>query len=80
MGMPLPAPILNAPKLDPDYQGLFDAWEDLSTCRVSGGPIPWLAMKQYADENRYDGDEREGFFHCVTQLDNAYLEHEAPKD
>lgn len=75
MGHSLPSAIANAPELEEDNEWLYEAWIDLSTCRNGSGPIPWTAVKMYADELQYNDIQREALFHCLRHLDTAYLNH-----
>lgn len=53
----------------------------LTTCRELGygaeGPIPWTALRHYAEVYGYDGDEFEEFEYHVGALDVAYLVYRA---
>jgi hypothetical protein len=38
------------------------------------GPIPWCALKMYADEMNFDTQEnRDDFFYILRRMDNEYL-------
>lgn len=58
------------------------AFADLSTDRAIGmavGPIPWTAIKAYADEHELAGNARRVFFGCIRAIDRAYLEDAAAR-
>lgn len=62
----------------------FDAFMDLSSCRQLGmggvGPIPWTAMKAYADDFGLDEDAREELYYLMKRMDAAYIDWHSPKD
>jgi len=78
--LPLPAKIREAPSL---FQGLelyYDAFLELSSCRFTGfalGPIPWTAMRDYAEAFELDEEQKDDLFYFVRAMDVAYLEHQA---
>lgn len=59
------------------------AFLDLTTCRGTGynteGPISWLAIKEWADANEIEGEQREDLFYHIQALDKAYLDFKAKK-
>lgn len=53
---------------------------DLTSCRAIGmgeGPIPWLAVRQYAVDAELEEESREDLFYFIGKMDTAYLEHRA---
>ncbi len=80
--LPLPDRIQNAPELELGLELYYGAFWDLDSCRPLGmgeGPIPWIAIEQYAQLNDIVGDQREMLHFHIRQLDNAYLQHRASK-
>lgn len=58
----------------------LNAFRRLHSCRILGmgpGPIPWLAIDDYADRLRLDDDQREALHYHVRALDQVYLAHHA---
>lgn len=81
----LPKCFQNPPKLDPALVFYFNAFMDLNTCRnnaMSLGPIPWLAIKDYASFYNLANSGEEGvgitpfdvFYSIIRALDDAFLE------
>jgi hypothetical protein len=69
-GRPLPDWYLDEP---PQPQGcgfFYSAYRDLATCRTDG-PIPWTALKLYADDKGLDRDVRDALWNVVFQMDLA---------
>ena len=60
----------------------MDAFWKLSTCRQIGmgvlGPTPWDSIDRFAHQNDFAEDdvEYDSFVYIITQLDNAFLEHQ----
>ncbi len=55
---------------------------DLTTCRgigMSEGPIPWTAVRDYANELGLVDDQREDFFVLMRDMDTVYMTHRASK-
>jgi hypothetical protein len=76
---PLPDRIANAPSLFLGLEVWYAAFLDLNGCRETGwgaGPIPWTAMRDYADAYELDLDDLEFFLH---EMDRVYLAKAAPK-
>lgn len=64
------------PELLDGLEAYYRAFEQLTSCRNVGldeGPIPWTAIRDYANEHRIVGDMRSDLFHHVRALDNEYL-------
>jgi hypothetical protein len=74
--MALPEHIQNAPRLWPGSLLYYDAFWSLSSCRTYGqgiiGEIPWTAVRSYADEYEFGGDQRATLFHAILALDAVY--------
>lgn len=83
--MPIPDKIRNAPQLRLGLELYLEAFYDLNSCRQSGwglSPIPWTAMRDYAEAFDFDEDQAESLFHHVPVLDQAfrkYHEERKPK-
>jgi hypothetical protein len=76
--MPLPKGILDAPQLHEWLELYWWAYQDLSTCRPAGGfgglfPIPWTAVKDYAEANDLDQDQTEDLVYFVRRMDTEFL-------
>lgn len=81
--MPLPPRIKNAPQVDERLTLFWVAFHELGSTRSFGfsvGPIPWTAIKQWADEYDLDADLREDLFYYIAVLDEEYLKHHAQSD
>ena len=77
---PLPEAIANAPQLLPGLDLYYDAFLALSSCRSLGmaeGPIPWTAIRSFADEGGFEGEQRDDLFFHVRSLDRVYLDWRA---
>lgn len=79
-GQPIPPELLSQPELSPFGVMIFEAYNELSTCRTKGeniDEIPWTAIKRYAEEwlDIYDKDEFFEFKYLIRSLDNTYLKH-----
>lgn len=73
--LPIPKKIQDAPSLSPGLELYWDAFEALNTCRsgMSGdGPIPWLAVRRYADHCDMDGQECDDLWFFMQRMDEAY--------
>lgn len=73
----IPPALKNMPDISGDEWILESFWE-LSTCRAIGmtvGPIPWTAVKIFADELELSSISRDLFFRAVRYLDIIYMEH-----
>lgn len=79
-GTPVPEIIQNAPVLEPGLGFYYDAFAQLNTCRIMGGPISVNAIFQFGTLNDYTKDECVDMQYHIHRLDNAYLEHEAEKN
>lgn len=71
---------MNAPDLQVGLNFYYEAFLDLTTCRVIGGmgsegPITWLVIDQYCKANDITGEQREDLFYHISKLDSAYMEH-----
>lgn len=48
------------------------------TCRSFGmsvGPIPWTAIREWANEWGLEGDQREDLFLLIMHMDTEYLKY-----
>ena len=82
MGRTLPEKIQNAPVLEKGLELFFNAWMELNTTRSIGmavGPIPWLAVHEYANWYELDDDQRDALHYHVNEMDSAYFKHTAKK-
>ena len=82
MGMPLPERIKSAPILKRGLELFLNSWMDLNSCRAVGmgtGPVPWLAIQQYAECFEFDDYQREALFHHIGVMDVAYFEYQQKK-
>lgn len=73
--MPIPKAIRNAPSLWLGLELYLEGWLDLNTCRSHGmdmGPIPWLAVHEYANQHELDSDQRETLHHHIVAMDRVY--------
>lgn len=74
--MPLPESILKAPILNPSLIFYWEAFVHLSTCRSVGmaeGPIPWLAIHEYANRFSLDSDSFDRLLKIISAMDREYL-------
>lgn len=81
-GMQIPNAIKDAPTLHLGLELYMSAWLDLNTCRSVGmgeGPIPWLAVHEWANQHELDDDQREALHVFIVALDAAYFEHRERK-
>ncbi len=74
--------IENAPSLFMGLELFWEAYADLSTCRpVSFGgplPIPWSAIRDYAEAHDFDEEQAETLELLVRRMDSEFLKwHEA---
>lgn len=57
------------------------AFMDLSSCRslsqATTGPVPWLAINEYALKHGFVGEQEEDLFYYVRKLDRAYIDWHA---
>lgn len=66
----------------PSLQWLYGAYQELSTCRPSGGmggpaPIPWTAIREYAAAHGI-GDHRY-LTGIIRRMDEAFMSHAKEK-
>jgi hypothetical protein len=74
--MPLPDAIKERPVLMIGLEVYWKAFWELSTCRAIGmmeGPIPWLAIRDYAFDFNLEGLSKVRFYAIIRGMDNAYL-------
>lgn len=82
LGHPLPKRIQDAPQLQLGLELFYDAFWDLNGCRTFGmgmGPIPWTAIKDFAQAFEFDEEQFDDLYYYVRRMDDAYLKHHAPK-
>lgn len=79
----LPAKIENAPTLIMGLELYMNGFYMLQSTRgaayASEGPIPWLAMRDYCNEYRIVGDQRQDFYDLIARMDHAYLDYKAKR-
>lgn len=70
----------NRPILPPDLEWVWDAWRDLSTCRqytmAGAGPIPWLAIHEWARHHGVTPDEEDELRQWVWALDSEMMKRD----
>ena len=75
--MPAPKWIEEKPELKFGLEFYWKAFWDLATCRQiahgAEGPIPWTAMKEYANQFDIRGIEFDRFSAVLKILDSKYL-------
>lgn len=77
-GEPIPDRIANAPELDYGLVFYLKAWTDLNSDRTLGmavGPIPTIAILNYAKHYQLDSYETERMLRVLRYVDNEYLKH-----
>lgn len=79
----LPDKIANAPEILLGLALYYNGFSALSSTRgalySSEGPIPWLAMRDYCDENEIYGVQRQDFYDLLVKMDQAYLKFKGKK-
>lgn len=78
-GMEIPEWAQNAPEIPLGSDLVFEAYQDLSSCRSYGwgpGPIPWTAVRDYARASGVDDDDYPDFATLIRMLDFEYLNFE----
>lgn len=79
----MPEAIANAPELLEGLSFFYAAFWDVNTCRSLGfgaeGPIPWTAVRQWAEEHELEGDQRKDLFVYLEKMDGAYLKFVADR-
>jgi hypothetical protein len=76
---PIPDVVSNAPQLFEGLGTYYDAFTELSTCRTSGmamGPIPWLAINEYAKRYGYHDDAFDYLVRMIRALDDTFLAYD----
>lgn len=72
----LPEEWQNKPQVPSQWEWIYSAFFDLATCRSVGfgvGPIPWTALRMYADDLELDEEEFYFFKRCVAAMDKKYM-------
>ena len=80
--LPLPDKLANAPEVALGLELYYDAFWDLTTCRPAGfniAAIPWLAMREYTVAYRFDSEQCDWLYYLMRVMDQAYMQHHAPK-
>lgn len=74
----MPDRIANAPELLPWLHAEYEAFFELSTCRVDG-VIPWTAIHHYATVNGFADttEELQRFTWLIRAMDKVYIEKKA---
>lgn len=75
---PFPQRIQNAPEVPFGLELYFLAYQDLSTCRPGGMglyPVPWMAVRHYAEWMGLDEEQEEELHFFVRQLDEAWIKY-----
>jgi hypothetical protein len=75
---PLPDAIQEAPELYPWNAWVFEAFQELGTCRNVGfsiGQIPWTAIHEYANRYGIVGDDFDELNYLIRSMDDAFLEY-----
>lgn len=73
----MPKFLQDAPALFPENVLYWRAFSDLHTCRPGGfgaSAIPWTTIRQWADENDLDDDQRYVLGEAISKMDGAYLD------
>lgn len=68
---------MNPPELVGDEGFYLESFWDLSTCRNFGmgvGPIPWLAIIEYARHLGFDDLLSNDFCKIIKDMDNIYID------
>jgi hypothetical protein len=76
-GRELPAWAKDPPIKAPGDEFYLAAFRQLSTCRHVGeqiGPIPWVAIVEYARHCRLDDDVADVFVQAIMAMDAGYME------
>lgn len=81
-GQSLPDALANAPFLLQGLEHFYLAFQELSSCRPVGmgiGAIPWTAIREYAQQENFVGEDYEEFMYMIREMDNAWLEYQNEK-
>lgn len=78
-GREVPKIIQDAPELLPGLDFYYDAFSQLNTSRVMGGPISVNSIFEFGKLHEYTKEEILDLQFHVHRLDTAYMEHEASK-
>ncbi len=77
-GRNIPDRIANAPELRLGLQIYMSAWLDLNTTRsigMSTGPIPWLAVHEWAMLHELDLEQKEQLHIYIPAMDAEYFNY-----
>ena len=75
--IPVPARIKDAPTLGIGLDLFYNAFLELSSCRAASfqeGPIPWVAIHLYCEDNEIVGDQKSSLLYLVRRMDTAFLD------
>lgn len=78
----MPKWLIEKPEILIGLEWYYRAFTDLSTCRsygMSEGPIPWLAVNEYAIRHRMTHQEFDDLWEVVRKLDAVYIKERAGK-
>lgn len=76
--MPLPEALKNAPSLFSGNEFYFNAFKQLSTCRVNGmgmGNITYFMCVDYCNENQIYEDQRQDFIVVIQAMDETFIDY-----
>ena len=82
-GLPIPSRIENAPSIWPGLELYYLGFLELNSSRQIGmqlGPIPWLAIEQYAQAKELDDDQKEAMHYHISEMDRSYLKIQGKKN
>lgn len=77
-GRSLPQWFLECPELEDDEVFYLNAFYDLNSCRDTGwspGPIPWTAIRDYADYRGLEPHLLDFFSKVIRIVDQDYLKY-----
>jgi hypothetical protein len=80
--LPLPKSIQDAPFLHFGLQIYFDAFFELSSCRINSfeiGRLNWLMIDEYCKRQGLDEEQSEDMHYFIRKMDDAYVEYQKDK-
>lgn len=78
----LPQALADAPTLSLGLELYYHAYLELHTTRswaFGPGPIPWSAVRDYAEAHRFDVEQTEDLLYYVSKMDEAYIKYASEK-
>lgn len=81
-GVAPPEALQNAPELLPGLDLYYEAFFALNSCRGMGGPIPWTAIREYANYMGVEADEFDRLVLLIREMESErdqYLEEKKDK-